>query len=112
MLLIALAIDGICCTCVTYSLVMSCLTCGDRERTADRVGRSCGVFWSFVGGGGFRRRMSPIFSCAGGASCDVALVGGGCRLAACGGGMVLAAFRTVPVDEDAVAVLAACIGWQ
>ena len=60
----------------------------------------CVVF--FTGGGGLRSRMSPIFSCAGGAGSGVALVGG----------MVLAAFRTVPVDEDAVAVLAACVDLQ
>ena len=112
MLPITFAMEGICCTSVTYSLVKSCLACGDRERAADRVGRSCCVCWFFTGGGGLRSRMSPIFSCAGGAGSDVALVGGGCRLAACGGGVVLAAFRTVPVDEDAVAVLAACVDWQ
>ena len=112
MLLITLAMDGICCACVTYSPVKSCLKCGDRERAPDRVGSSCGVFWFFAGGGGLRSRMSPVFSCTGCAGCDVALVGGDCRLAACGGGMVLPALLTVPVDEDAVAVLAACIGWQ
>ena len=112
MLLITLAMDGICCACVTYSPVKSCLKCGDRERAPDRVGSSCGVFCFFAGGGGLRSRMSPVFSCTGCAGCGVALVGGDCRLAACGGGMVLPALLTVPVDEDAVAVLAACIGWQ
>ena len=94
MLPITFAMEGICCTSVTYSLVKSCLACGDRERAADRVGRSCCVCVCcfFTGGGGLRSRMSPIFSSAGGAGSGVALVGGGCRVAACGGGMVPAAF--------------------
>ena len=92
MLLITFAMDGICCACVTYSAVKSCLLCGDRERAPDRVGSSCGVFWFFAGGGGLRSRVSPIISCAGGPGSGVALVGGGCRVAACGGGMVPAAF--------------------
>ena len=92
MLPITFAMEGICCTSVTYSLVKSCLACGDRERAADRVGRSCCACWFFAGGGGLRSRVSPIISCAGGPGSGVALVGGGCRVAACGGGMVPAAF--------------------
>ena len=46
MLLITFAMDGICCACVTYSAVKSCLGCGDRERAPDREGCSCSVFWS------------------------------------------------------------------
>ena len=46
MLLATLAMDGICCACVTYTPGKSCLKCGDRERAPERVGGSCGVFWS------------------------------------------------------------------
>ena len=46
MLLITFAMDGICRARVTYSPVVSCLGCGDRERPPDREGCSCGVFWS------------------------------------------------------------------